>query len=259
MMSLTDLLAGGVYTVMIVFMRFGTAIMLLPGFGDTYVPAQYRFLFSLALSFILTPLLQPLLPVMPDSIAGLATLIVTEIGLGLFIGTVARMFLASLETAGFIISMQIGLSSASMFNPQIQTQGTSIGTFLSMTGVMIIFVTNMHHMLLRAVLESYQFFPPGIIPSTGDLAATITTLVSETFFLGMQLAAPFLILGFVFFWGLGLLARLMPQIQVFMIALPIQILVGLFILSITISVIISVWLDHFSGHFMEILRTGSGF
>ena len=259
MTNLTDLISGGVYTLLLIFMRFGTAMMLLPGFGDVYVPATIRFLLIIGLSFILMPLLQPVLPAAPDSVAGLTSLIFTEVGLGIFIGTVSRFFMASLEIAGTIISMQTGLSSAAMFNPQMQTQGTAFGTLMSLTAVMIIFATNLHHMLLRAVLDSYNFFPPGTVPNSGDLAATIVQLLSDVFIIGVQMSAPFIVLGFVFFWGLGLLARLMPQVQVFLIAQPIQILVGLVILGITISVMIAFWLDHFTSAFLPMLRTGAGF
>ena len=258
MMSLADLAAGGIYTLLLIFMRFGTALMLLPGFGDSYVAPTYRVLIAVGLSFILIPLLQPILPAPPASIAGLTMLIMTEVGIGIFIGIVARFFMAALDIAGTIISMQTGLSSAAMFNPQMSTQGTAFGTLLSLTAVVILFATNMHHMLLRAILDSYMFFPPGTVPDSGDLLQTIIRLLSEIFLVGVQLSAPFLVLGFVFFWGLGLLARLMPQVQVFLIALPIQIFVGWIILSVTFSIIIAVWLDHFSGAFMSFLRNGTG-
>ena len=248
---LAQLLPANLFAVMLVFARAGSAFMLLPGFGDLYVPQRYRLLLALVFSALIASVLADTLPALPESPAELAILVGSEIGVGLFIGSVARILLGALETAGMIISYQVGLSAAQIFNPTAAAQTAVFGAFLTVLGVLVIFLTDTHHLLLRALVGSYSLFPAGQLPAVGDLSDAMARIVATSFTLAAELAAPFIVLGVIFYVALALLSRLMPQLQIFFVALPIQIIGGLAVFALTLYAV----LDWFLGAFTDALGT----
>ena len=160
-----------------------------------------------------------------------------------FIGTVARLMITALATAGTVMSVMGGFGFASLFNPLLPDQGAFTAVFLTLMGVLLIFATNTHHLMLMALVDSYTMFAPGAPPMFEDISDAVACLVTSSFKLGIQVASPFIVVGTIFYLGLGLLARLMPQFQVFFIGLPLQILLGLTLLSVTLSAGILWFLD----------------
>ena len=229
----------------LVFSRLGTAMTLLPGFGEIYVPQRFRLALAGMLTFIIAPVVLSRLPPIPQSVSGLLLLEGGEIGVGLFIGVVARTTFNAMQTAGTLISMQSGLSAAVAFNPTTATEGALTASFLAAIALVVIFVSDLHHLMLRALIESYGLFPPGAPLPIGDFADAETRLVASSFSLGVRIAAPFVVFGVIFFLGLGILARLMPQMQVFFVSQPAQILLGLVIFAGTLVAAVSVFLGSF--------------
>jgi len=244
--SLAQFLPANLFAVMLVFCRIGSALMVLPGFGDLYVPARYRLLLGIFLATIIATALAPLLPVQPGSPLRLLMLLGGEIVIGVFLGTVARMMLSALETAGAIISLQLGLSTAQVFNPLLAQQSAITGAFMTVFGVLLIFLTDTHHLMLRGLVASYGLFPAGGFPGFGDLSDTVAHLVSASFRLAVELAAPFIVLGTIFFVALGFLSRLMPQMQIFFIILPIQVAGGIVVFAATLYAVMQWFLDDFT-------------
>ena len=244
--SLAQFLPANLFAVMLVFCRIGSALMVLPGFGDLYVPARYRLLLGIFLATIIATALAPLLPVQPGSPLRLLMLLGGEIVIGVFLGTVARMMLSALETAGAIISLQLGLSTAQVFNPLLAQQSAITGAFMTVFGVLLIFLTDTHHLMLRGLVASYGLFPAGGFPGFDDLSDTVAHLVSASFRLAVELAAPFIVLGTIFFVALGFLSRLMPQMQIFFIILPIQVAGGIVVFAATLYAVMQWFLDDFT-------------
>ena len=254
--GLNALLAGGIFAVLLVFARVGSALLLLPGFGDSYTPARVRLFLALGFSLVIGPALKDRLPALPSEPGQLFVLIGIEIMIGLFLGTVARMLINALEIGGMIIATQIGLSSAVIFNPQLATQASLPGSLLSLAAVLLIFVTDLDHMLIRALLESYDAFPVGPHLPIGDLSDVVTHAVANSFLIGVQISAPFLIVGLLLYMGLGLLSRLMPQIQIFFVSMPLQVGLGLAVFAAVIPAILIFWLDHFESGMTSLLTVG---
>lgn len=238
-------LSAEAFSVFLVFSRLGGALSLLPGFSEHYVPVRFRLVLGGLLTFVVAPIVMSRLPPVPATVSGLFLLEAQEIGIGLFIGIIARTAFNALETAGTLISMQSGLSAAVAFNPATATEGALTSSFLAAVALVVIFVTDVHHLMLRAIVDSYALFPPGAPVPIGDFADALTRLVSSSFSLGLRIAAPFVVFGVIFFLGLGILARLMPQMQVFFVSQPAQILLGLLIFSGTLVAGVSVFLGSF--------------
>lgn len=245
MLSLEEFLVTGVYAFMLIFTRLGTAMMIMPGIGDSFVPKNIRLMMSLGMAFVLTPVVQQYVPSPVAAVPVLFSLILMEFVIGLFIGTMARIFMAALDTAGMIISMTSGLANAQVFNPASASQGSIAGAFLSMTGVVLLFVTNMHHMLIYGLVESYNMFPVGGVPDTGSMAQLVIAAFSGAFLIGFQIAIPFVVVAMLLYIGMGVLSRLMPQVQVFILALPVQIMLSILTLMLILSSAMLFWLGKF--------------
>jgi flagellar biosynthetic protein FliR len=246
---LVQLLPAEVFAFFIVFARVGAAVMLMPGFGEVYVPARFRLIVAGAITLLLTPVLGAALPAMPDSPLRLLVLIFGESLTGAFLGLVGRIILSALHTAGTVLAFQTGIANALGYDPIAAEQSAITALFLSTAGVLLVFTANLHHVILSALASSYNVLPAGALPPIDGFSQVITRLVADTFVLGVQLAAPFIVVGLVFYLGVGLLARLMPQVQVFFIAMPIQIFLGFSVFALTAGVMLAWFADRFPDMF----------
>ena len=214
------------FGIFLLFVRIGAVLVLMPGFGEVYVLSRSRLLLALMLSIVLAGPLGPTLPSLPDHTLQLLLLIIKEASLGLFIGAATRMMFAALHIAGSTIAAQSGLATASVFDPSQSTQGTLPGNFLTTTALVLLFVTDGHHMLLRGIAGSYDHLDISDPLPIDDMAAFITDMAQKGFDVGIQIAAPLLLVGLLTNLAMGVLNRLMPSFQVFFIALPLQLLLA---------------------------------
>ncbi len=243
-LSLAPLLEGHVFAFLMLLARLGAGVMLFPGIGDSYVPGQVKMMFIAALCLLLVPLLAPTLPPLPDTPAGMVRLLGGEILVGVFFGSILRLFLEALEAAGAIIGLQTGLSNAMMLNPTLGTQNGLAGALLVLLGVTLLFVTDGANLLLHALLETYTVFPPGAPLPTGDWATAYAKTLSRSLNVGLEIGAPFMILGILFYGSLGVIQRLLPQVQLFLVTLPLEIVGGLMLLAATLSAGMAFWLNY---------------
>lgn len=226
---------------LLTFARVGTLVMLLPGLGEALLPARLRLSLALALTLILLPIVRPLLPTGTAPAAVVGTLI-GEIAVGLVLGLATRAVMAALQTAGNIVASQIGLSYAMSVDPTAGGQEAAIGNFLTLLGVTLIFATDLHHLAIAAIRDSYALLPPVGVPDSGDAAKLAVMAVGRGFALALRIAAPFVAFALLFNLGLGVLARLMPQLQVFFLAQPLSVLLGVVILLASLGLMMSVFL-----------------
>ncbi len=234
-----------IYAFMLVFARIGGMVMLMPGFGENAIPAWIRLGLAMAISAIVYPLVSASLPAMPSMPALLTLAVGAEAMTGLFIGGMTRLLLSALHVGGTVIAFQTGLAAAQGFDPAQQNQSAIVATFMTLIGINLIFASNLHFLLIQAMVDSYSIFAPGNLPPVAQFSQMAVATASKSFALGIQIASPFLVFGLVFNVGLGLVARLMPQLQVFFIAAPAQILLGFTILAALLSSTMMWFLDYF--------------
>jgi flagellar biosynthesis protein FliR len=230
---------------MLVFARIGAMVMLLPGLGESNIPMRIKLSAALLLTLIMLPLHRAAYHVDMTSMAGLLVLMLHEIIIGIVLGATARVTLSALQVAGSIIAQQMGLGFVSTVDPTQGQQGLLIGNFLTLLGITMLFATDSHHLVIAALSDSYKIFSPGETMLTGDVASLATQAFAAAFKIGLQLSAPFLVFGLVFNIGLGVLARLMPQMQVYFVGAPLSILAGFLILAIVLAAMMGTFLDYF--------------
>jgi flagellar biosynthesis protein FliR len=158
---LPELVTAEVFRLLLIFVRLGSAMAIMPGLAEVYVAGRVRLLLAFGLSLVLAGPLGPTLPAMPEEPLALARLIATEVVLGLFIGSTAKVIFAALHIAGTTIALHSGLATAAIFDPNEATQGTLPGNFLTTTALVLLFVTDSHHLLVEALAASYATLPPG--------------------------------------------------------------------------------------------------
>jgi flagellar biosynthesis protein FliR len=234
-------------TFMLVFARVGAMVMLLPGFGETNIPVRVKLSIALLLTLIILPLHRSAYHVDITSMTSLGVLMVHEIVIGIVLGATARVTLAALAVAGSVIAQQLGLGFVTAVDPTQGQQGVIIGNFLSLLGMTLLFATDSHYLVISALSESYRIFAPGEMLPTGDVAALATRAFAAAFKIGMQLSAPFLVFGLVFNIGLGVLARLMPQMQVYFVGTPLAIMIGFVIFALVLAAMMGTYLNYFIG------------
>lgn len=247
---LNELLTLNAFGFLLIFSRVGTAIMFLPGFSAIYVPPRIRLSFALAVCLLLLPFLLPLLPQKPSTPAALVLLVASELLIGAFLGAMSRIILGAIQTAGTLIAMFSSLANALVQDAITEQQSSVISGFLAAVALILIFVTNLHHLMLETVVETYAVFRPGVIESFGDFALVMARGVTKSFALGLQLSSPFLVVAMVYYVGLGLMGRLMPALPMFFFMMPIQITVQFLVLIATLSGMMLLFLRHFEETFI---------
>src|SRR3989442_4320413 len=239
-------------TFMLVFARVGALVMLLPGFGESNIPVRVKLAIALLLTLIILPLHRAAYQVDLRSMSSLGVLMMHEIVIGIVLGATGRVTLSALSVAGSVIAQQLGLGFVTSVDPTQGQQGLLIGNFLALLGMTLLFATDSHHLVIAALNDSYSIFSPGQLMPSGDIAALATRAFAAAFKIGMQLSAPFLVFGLVFNIGLGVLARLMPQMQVYFVGVPLSIMVGFLIFALVISAMMGTYLNYFIGVMHEL-------
>ena len=232
---------------LLTFARVGAMVMLMPGVGEMNMPARVRLTIALVLTAILLPAHKGAYAVDLNQIGPVVLLLIQEIVVGVVIGITARLAVSALQICGNVVAQQLGLGFVTAVDPTQNQQGLLVGNFLTVLGVTLIFATDMHHMVIVAINDSYTIFKPGEMPLVGDVAEHITKVIATAFRIGIQLSAPFLVFGLLFNLGLGILSRLMPQMQVFFIGLPLSILLGLALLLMVIGAMMGTFTGYLEG------------
>jgi flagellar biosynthetic protein FliR len=244
-----DWLPNTAFLYILLFTRIGAILMLMPALGEDMIPARMRLSFALAFTLVVYPLLSPTMPAMPDDVIDIIALIFHELAIGIVLGAIARITVMATQVAGAIIAFQTGLSTAMAADPtQTGIQGAVFGSFLSFLGMVLIFATDLHHMALAATYDSYIVFPLDAPLMFDDAAQMAIRTVASAFTIGIQMSAPFIVFGLVFNLGAGILARLMPAMQVFFVLMPANIMVGLVLFALLLTMMMGWYITGFENH-----------
>lgn len=240
---------------MLVFARIGSLIMILPLIGERFVLIRARLALAVMISIIMVPVLRPVLPefVASDPSRVIGYLIV-EILIGLMIGLSVRLVVVAAEMAGQLISQSLGLALGEVLNPTYDGQASPVGTFLTLTVLAFMFTTDAHHVVIGALVGSYAALPPVQTFLTGDALQFVLSAATRGMLVAVQLAAPLLVFSFLLNAGLGIISKLMPQIQVAYVAAPLTALVGAFILMIVLAAMV----ERLSSEVLDSLKPFAG-
>jgi flagellar biosynthesis protein FliR len=224
------------------FARLGAVLMLAPGWGEQAAPPTLRLAAAVLVTAVLAPTLAGQTPPMPRDFGAAIPLIACEVIVGLMLGGGARLMMSALQVAGATAGIASGLGFAQQVDPIASQPAAIFSGFFSLLGVVLIMSAGLHRIMIEAAADSYVIFPPGRLPPVGDASVFVIEAVANSFRLGIQIAAPVLIFSLIFNMALGLVSRLLPQIQVFMIAMPLSILLGMAVIALGLGGGLMVWL-----------------
>lgn len=249
---LEQLINLNLFAFLLIFSRIGSAMMLLPGIGQQFVSPNIRLTFALLVSFVMTPVLMGNLPVMPATVAETSLLLSGEILIGIFLGLIPRIAMAALQTAGTVLALASSMANMFILDPISEQQSSLLSTFLGILGIVLVFVTDTHHLMLAAITESYTIFVPASPLEFGDMADVLARKTADSFRIGIQLSSPLIVTGMAYYVGLGILGRLMPQLPVFFFGLPAQITIQMIAFIITLPAMMLVFMTYLEGDLINI-------
>lgn len=233
---------------LILFARAGAVVMLLPVFSEDAIPAQIRLFAAMGMTLGLWGFLSPTIaPFAEAKDLALAAILVPEIVVGLSLGLIMRMMYQAISIAGSLISLQIGLTSAVIFDPGQSGHAPILSRFVGVAAAVVCFAMAVHHLWIGAIIKSYGLFPVGVFPNTADFADLAVRVAGNSLALGVSLAAPLLVYGIVFNVVLGLVARVAPALQVFFIAQPLNLLLGVTITAATLGAVLIAFAHSLAG------------
>lgn len=233
----------------LILARVAAAVMLLPGIAEAAAPSIVRAGIALALTLVLLPVLAPLLPPQPTSLALFAKALLAETLDGLFLGWLARVLALALPMAGQMISYMIGVFSVLQNDITIGTGATAVGSLFSVTIPVILLGTGLYALPLEALVGSYRILPPGqLIPPQFSAEQAVLT-VATGFALALKLSSPFIIASIIWYTSVALTARLVPRIQIYFLAAPAQILGGIVLFAVVATSLITLWQNNIGNEF----------
>ena len=210
-----------------------------PVFARNNLPALMKIGLSVTIAFIMLPLLQNNDALVIDSFIQMAVYSISEFLIGILIGFIAFVYFTSVYLAGTIIDTQMGFGMVNVFDPQTNTQIPVMGNFYNNIISLLFIVVNGHHLLIRALVNSYRILPLGFSPNISiESVNLMTRIFIEIFMLAAKFSAPVLIAVFLANVLLGILARTMPQMNVFVVGLPLKIMVGMITVIISLRYLI---------------------
>ena len=234
-MDFYTLLQGHAAAYLLVLTRVTGIFVIAPFFGSLNIPAHIRVGTAVAFSFVLFPIVDSYGPVSaPDNVFLYAVAVAGELFVGWLIGFVGYISFAAITMAGKVMDMQVGFAIVNVVDPTSGQQIPLIGSFLYNLAIIILLVTNGHHMILAALVESFRTVPIAGLEPNISMALLIANFTNGIFLTGMKIAMPITFALLLTNVGLGILARTMPQMNIFVVGIPMQLMIGITVLSMVI-------------------------
>jgi len=237
-----------VLSVFLIFCRIGAGLMLIPGFSSVRIPVRIRLFIAIAVTFALAPLLVSRLETTLTDLQPVVflRLIVSETMIGLMIGLMGRFFLLALQFVASAAAMFMGFGNmpgVAVTEPEAMP---AVANFIIMTATLLVFVTDQHWEILRALYASYDVLPVATRLDPGYVLAELVGGATRAFSLGLQIMSPFLIYSLAANAMFGIANKLIPQLPIYFISMPFIIAGGLLLLYSTMSEALMIFIQGFA-------------
>lgn len=239
----------------LVLVRMSSFFFLTPFFGARNIPPSVKTGLVLFLTILVTPVVaagEAGALYAGWSFGELFLVLVKEFMVGVTLGLVGAMIFAAINISGMFVDMQMGLAMANVFDPQTGTSTPITGQFKYVLATLLFLGFDGHHGLLTAIMQSYSFFPVGGFHVNGDLISVIVQTFTIMFLLGIKLAMPIVAALFLTDVGLAILSRAVPQMNVFVIGMPLKIIVGLLMLIVAMPAFVYLMRELFQTMFEQL-------
>ena len=218
----------------LVFLRVGAILLSIPVFDSKSIPLFFKIALAFATSIILFPMLGVDPVPMATSVFALAVGVAGEILFGLVIGFSVKLIFAGIQLAGQLAGYQMGMALANVMDPSASQQVPILAQFINLVGLLIFVSINAHYWFIRALTHSFQIVPPLNVNFSGSLMEHLIKMSGNMFVIGIQVGAPVIAALLITSVAFGLIARTVPQMNVFIVAMPLKIGVGLLFLGLSL-------------------------
>ncbi|MDU4959893.1 MAG: flagellar biosynthetic protein FliR [Sporomusaceae bacterium] len=233
-MELLNALQNQLALFLLILVRISGMLLPAPIFGSRNIPGMLKagLVFFLALTVL--PLLAADTRPLPQTLFPYLLLAGSELIFGLVIGFASSLLFAAVQMSGSLLDMQVGFGVVNIFDPQVGQQVPLIGNFKYILALLLFLTLNGHHILLTAIVDSFRLVPVTGVVFSSAISEMMVNMISGIFTFAVQITVPILAAVIITDIGLGILARTMPQMNVFVVGVPAKIIVGLFVLSVTL-------------------------
>ncbi len=221
-----------------VFIRTVSIFITLPFFGSRSVPIMLKTGMALLIAFVVTPLLGSSIS-LPGTDIGLVLAVMKEILIGVSIGLTVRFIFSAIEMAGQLTGMQMGFAVANVIDPQTSSQLSVVAQFYNLVGILLFFSMNVHLVFISAIKESFLYIPPYSFTLTPGVLGGVLGVAGMIFKIGVKLAAPITVAILLANIAMGIVARTVPQMNIFVVGFPVTIVLGLLMLGFSLPFIVS--------------------
>lgn len=233
--NLFGLTAAQFETFLLVLVRVSVILLMIPIFQSAQVNRMVRFGLGLAITFVVWHTVPPIQPL--DGIGELTAAVFSQAFIGFVFGFVAFLVFVGIQFAGEVMDLQVGFSIVNVINPLTSQSVSILGELQLALGSLIYLVSNAHHMLFQGLSGSFNLLPLPFVTIAQPLETNLMTFFSQAFFMVFQIAAPVGVALFLTNVGLALMARVAPQLNVFAVGFPLQIMIGLIMIIISLPLL----------------------
>jgi flagellar biosynthetic protein FliR len=223
-----------IYNCLLVFLRAGSFLLVLPFFSAVNFPVTMRVALAAIIAILLGPLLAPFSMAQLDLLT-LMGVMVKEVGIGLLLGFISRMVFYAVDMAGNIISMQMGLNMAAVFNPASAEQEQAPSSILFFLAAVVMLTMDLHHWMLMGFERTYSVLPMGVAHLNSAHFETVAAQTANVYIVALQISAPVIAVSFVITLVFAVLSRAVPQMNVFQESFGIRIIGGLIVFGFTMQ------------------------
>ena len=227
-MNILDLANFKIETILFTFFRVSGLFLIAPMFSQRGIPHHVKIMFALTISLVLAPIVEQNGFMIPVNLLDVLTLAVREMLVGLVIGFVFYSLFIGVHMAGAFVGFQAGFAIVNVIDPTTSQQVSILAQFKYIMAILIFFLLDGHHMMLRALASSYQLVPLGEAMFRFGITEEIARLITGVFVLAIKMAAPVMATLVLTDVGLGVISRTVPQMNIFIVGFPIKIALGLF-------------------------------
>jgi flagellar biosynthetic protein FliR len=249
-----DIIARYIPNFILILLRVGIVISLLPLFSRKNFPVQFKIGFAMAVALVLTPIVE-----LKVTRTNIPSLVMREVIMGIALGLTARFVFLAVEMAGQIVSNATGLSAANIFNPELG-QSTEIANLYGIIAILIFLAMDAHHDLIYILVRSYEWLPAGQA-DIKNLASEVISITGRIFIIAIKISAPVVVAMLISSLLLGFLYKAAPQMNILFVGFPIYIFVGFIVMIIGIPVFVNVigtFLDSMKDEMLRVIAVARG-
>jgi flagellar biosynthetic protein FliR len=249
------------YAVLLIFLRVVGIVFSAPVLDTATIPVLFKAALAIAVSVLLFPVVGAGMTIEGMGLAAFVVGILAEFAIGVTIGLSVKLLFTGIQLAGQVAGYQMGFAVANVVDPATSLQIPILAQFYNLTAMLIFLAINAHHMFFSALVDSYTVLPPLSLNLHSGLVAMMMHLAANMFIVAIKVGAPLIAVMLIVTVGLGLVSRTVPQIHIFIVAMPLKILVGMVFLAIAAPYLTTFLIDLFSSYrntLFELIRVMAG-